>query len=166
MELVSSVLGLLALLVTAGTLMVGIYQLRQERKLAAGRAEQERKLAARRATLDLVMNQAHDPTRPNLRLKFESLMMNWKPGGNGLNDLSQAVRLETVAYLNRFELVGVAIKHKAIDEEMYKAWSCSRYVYTWKTAEKIIMETRKCQKRTDLYCEFEELAREWAKDAL
>lgn len=130
------------------------------------RHKQQRNLAARRATLDLVMNEAHDATRLALRLKFESQMMNWKSGGNGLDDLSQDVRLDVVAYLNRFELVGVAIKHKSIDEEMYKAWSCSRYVRTWEAAREIVEETRKYRQRTDLYCEFEALAEKWARDAL
>ena len=121
--LASSVTAVIAVL----ALCVGLYQLRQQRKLAA-----------KRATLDLIMNsEAHNAERKALKQKFDSLKdsRKFKPdegeirrGLDALDD--EQDRADVIAYLNHFEFVAVTIRHKIIDKNLYKTWSCSTYVRT------------------------------------
>lgn len=129
--------------------------------------KQEWSLATRRATLDLIMNEMHDPARQALRQNFESQRKNGKLRcKHGLDGLPEQVRFDTIAYLNRFETAALAINHKMIDEKMYKAWACSYYVQTWHSVEEIVEVTRtKCEDHS-FYREFQKLAVRWNNDAL
>ena len=73
---------------------------------------------------------------------------------------SKAV-VEVASFLNHFELVAVAIKHRIINEDLYAEWLRTKYVQTWEDAEAFIVAMCKEGKHERLFREFEALAKKW-----
>ena len=65
------------------------------------------------------------------------------------------------ACLNHCELVGVSIRNRAMDEQMYKRWRRTTYTRTWGRAEACITAKRRTLQQPSLYENSEWLAKKW-----
>ena len=68
-------------------------------------------------------------------------------------------------YLGHFEFVASAIKHGAIQEDLYKAWNKSAMILTWTAAERYVKARREKNDQPTLYLEFEKLANKWSVES-
>ena len=64
-------------------------------------------------------------------------------------------------YLGHFDFVASAIRHDAMDENLYKAWNKTVVIKTWNVAERYINARREKTGQTSLYEHSEHLAQEW-----
>ena len=154
LDIAGLVIALLAVTVAAG---MAVYQLREQRRIAA-----------RRATLDFIANlEVHNSQWADLRTKFRSLKAaNRLPSlVNSDNPADDRDRIDVVTYLNHFELVAVAIKNRIIDEKLYKEWFCTAYIRTWRDAHSFVIEMREKIENPRLYFQFEQLVKKWNDDA-
>jgi hypothetical protein len=124
------------------------------------------RIARRRATLDLLINeQTHETT-----IKEQTAFVGIKKGGNLLQWVTAAKigepQLETIrTSLNRYELIAIGIRGRALDAKLYKRWFCTGLVEDWIEFKALIMHLRTDNKNPRLYCEFEWLAKKWASKA-
>ena len=99
------------------------------------------------------------------RVKFAELSGNGGEALLGLVNPREPDELKSAAlvsvYLNHCELVGVSIRNRAMDEQMYKRWRRTTYTRTWGRAEAYITAKRRTLKQPSLYENFEWLAKKW-----
>ncbi len=65
-------------------------------------------------------------------------------------------------FLDHFEFVAAAIHNGSMSEKLYKQWSYSRVVNSWRNAERYIEARREKTGQTTLYSEFQKLAEKWS----
>ena len=97
---------------------------------------QHRKLAAKKGTLDFLLNnEVNNRDWRETRRKVREIL-NWRL--DAVLDPKSAAdwddRFLVGAFLSRYEFIAVAIKHKTMDESIYREWNGRAYVRTWKNA--------------------------------
>jgi hypothetical protein len=122
------------------------------------------RIARRRATLDLLISEQTNETtiteRTTLtRLRHSDDILQWISPEKMASTELNAIR----ATLNRYELVAIGIKEHALDGEIYKRWCRTELVKDWTSFKPLITEIRRRTKNKRHYCEFENLAGEWAE---
>ena len=113
-------------------------------------------IARRRATLDLLINeQTHDTTIKE-RTAFEAIV----EGGDILQWIAPAKiksdpdKLQTIrSSLNRYELIAIGIKGRALHGKLYKRWFRTGLVGDWIAFKALIVHVRNDVDNQSLYCE-------------
>jgi Domain of unknown function (DUF4760) len=123
------------------------------------------RIARRRATLDLLVNEQTHETTIKERTAFEAIV----EGGDLLQWIAPAsiksdpAKLQTIrSSLNRYELIAIGIKGRALDGKLYKQWFRAGFVGDWIAFKALIVHVREDVGNPRLYCEFEWLAKKWA----
>jgi len=124
------------------------------------------RIARRRATLDILINeQTHSTTITErtdfLKIKATRDVLQWTT-----DDKAGSPQLETIrAILNRYELVAAGIKCKALDAKLYKHWTRTTLVEDWIAFKPLVVHVRAKNGNPKLFCEFEAVAKKWAKNS-
>jgi hypothetical protein len=58
-------------------------------------------------------------------------------------------------------MIAVGIKHRILDENIYKSWMRSALIKDFNSAESYIAEVRKQENNQRIFCEYEWLAIKW-----
>ena len=157
----------------AGGAIFAYFQLKTHRQIATDRAEQERTLAAQKVTLDFISDyELHSKEWLDVRKVFASLR-----ASNALATIVQPAnqaawenKIQVTTFLNHFELVAIAIKHRIIDEKLYAEWWRSSLVRAWRDAEGFVVELRRDRNEKSthsgdrIYKPLEDLALKWEKE--
>ncbi len=126
------------------------------------------RLASLRATIDYISNtEGTSEQWFKLRTKFSELMDQGSLVSLFGKDESEE-KTEEVAtvctFLNHFELTSVGIKHKILNENLYREWFRGSYIKIWRDSNPFISELRKRRSQPKLFIEFEDLATSWEEN--
>ena len=122
------------------------------------------RIARRRATIDLVMlEQTHkellDARREFIKLRDAGHLVAWADPTK-----SSASEVSTMrAALNRYEMIAIGIREKTFNGRIYKRWLRTTVVKDWIACKPFVMQLRQNTQTPGLYCEYEWLAKKWAR---
>jgi hypothetical protein len=122
------------------------------------------KVARRRATLDfLFMEQSTAFLRRYRRhfvvIKEKGNLAQWA----AKDQRSTEEALIVGSTLNKYELLAIAMKNRALDESIYKMYLRTGVVGDWIACKPYVMEVRNQRGNHTLYCRFQDLAAKWAQ---
>lgn len=122
----------------------------------------QREMARKRATLDMIIKTESDEHYRTIReaylrardnIGLVPLVETEDPEGKELRHLVQL-------FLNHYELIAIAIRHRILDEDLYKAWRHSTVKQHWEECREMVQKIQDQKQRT-AYNEFKALAERW-----
>ena len=69
-----------------------------------------------------------------------------------------------IAILNQYEFIACAIYEDSLDQDLYKRMKKSVVIRDWDVLEGFVLELRKKEGRSKIFCEIERLAKEWKSE--
>ena len=125
----------------------------------------QRRIAKRRATLDIMLKEQGDPSLLAQRKKFTVLRNSKTIKKYALPEHADSAKATTIrSILNFNELIAIGISKETVDADIYKRFCRTDYVDDWIGCKPFVMELRRQGENSTYYCEFESLAKEWAKE--
>lgn len=114
-----------------------------------------RQIAAQDATLKFIAEwEIYNPEWHQARREFYKCARD----SNFPKDNQDPTFRSVYLVLHHYELVALAIKNKALDEELYKQWSLTSFINNWNRAASYVHSRRQKSGQKTVYCEFESLA--------
>ncbi|WP_143218046.1 DUF4760 domain-containing protein [Acinetobacter indicus] len=149
-----------SLIVAAGAL---IFNAKQVGELKVQNFQSEKK-ARQRATIDLALHEKSDPAYLECKKKFLELRndktINITTYACDVNKHSEQNRI-IFAYLDHYEFLATGISEGALDGEIYKKMRRSSVIKDWDAVQPYVYELRKQRNNNKIYCEFEDLVKDW-----
>ncbi|MGN5533724.1 DUF4760 domain-containing protein [Acinetobacter sp. Lyrl_1] len=149
-----------SLIVAAGAL---IFNAKQVGELKVQNFQSEKK-ARQRATIDLALHEKSDPAYLECKNKFLELRndktINITTYACDVNKHSEQNRV-IFAYLDHYEFLATGISEGALDGEIYKKMRRSSVIKDWDAVQPYVYELRKQRNNNKIYCELEDLVKDW-----
>lgn len=122
-----------------------------------------RNIARRRATLDLLLMEQTDEAviaqrRIYITARNSGALLTWAPKNQAETPEARAIN----ATLNLYEFVAIGIKESTLDGDLYKRGYRTTLVKDWIALKPFVMEMRRLHDHPTFFCEYEELAKNWA----
>ena len=125
--------------------------------------DHDRVRTAKRAALDIIAREL-DPSWTAIRATARQTVTNpdyWNAVINPQRDQDFSRRAAVVAFLNHHEMIAVAIKQGAVDEDLLKDWAHATYVHMWDISEVFVERWRGETKHKPALSNFKALAVKW-----
>lgn len=129
--------------------------------------------ARRRATIDIVLSENQDEKFRDIKEQYahmRSKNVNFtllacetpKSQERKAEILNQQEVI--IAILNQYEFIACAIYEDSLDQDLYKRMKKSVVIRDWDVLEGFVLELRKKEGRSKIFCEIERLAKEWKSE--
>ncbi len=122
--------------------------------------------ARRRATIELLISECTDRDWIEITRKFVELkqtqdaLVRWALDQNSTSEEFGVIKSQ----LNKYEMIAIGIRGGTICKRIYKRWWRTQLVADWMKTKSLVHELRGHNGNPKIFCEFEALAKSWAKN--